>query len=218
MSRKIIISESAYDETFAYFEDKGFEVIVFKSMEKPYPAVSDHPDMFMVYDEELYLEGDVDLDGIHCSTLGDKYPETVKYNVAIVGHYVICKKDAVDENLLNHLEGKYQIIDVNQGYSKCATAVVKDKIITSDSGIYKACCGKIDALLIDEGHILLPGLNHGFIGGTCVCFDDTVFFNGDIRKHKNYDAIKAFIDPMTIAYVNKPLRDIGSLIIIERSD
>jgi len=218
LSRKIIISQSAYDETFDYFINQGFEVIKFHSMNKPYEAVADHPDMFMVYDDKLFLEGDVKLEGIHCSRLGEKYPETVKYNVAIVGSYAIGKKSALDKTLFKHLEGKYDFLDVNQGYAKCSTAIIGKKIITSDLSIYKACSGKIDALLIDEGHILLPGLNHGFIGGTCVAFDDTVFFNGDITKHINYDAIKAFIDPLRISYVDKPLRDIGSFIIIERSD
>ncbi len=220
MKSKIVISESAYTETFNYFHNKGFEVITFKTMNKPYDAVADHPDMFMFYDELLFVERDVTIEGIKCSKLGLKYPDTVKFNLVKVDNKIICKYDLVDESIKQHIKDKYEIIDVNQGYAKCSTAVINNKIITSDKGIFNACKDKLDSLLISPGHIELPGLDYGFIGGTCVCVDDVVFFNGDITKHPDYQQIKTFIeqDKLKIEYVNKPLRDIGSFIIIERSE
>lgn len=217
---KIIISEKAYPETFDYFRDKGFEVIVFQQQNRPYEGVGHHPDMFVFYDEHLFVEKHVSLNGIRCEAMGEKYPDTVKFNIAVTEDYVICKSDAMSRVIKEHVEKTKEIIHVNQGYAKCATAVIGKAIITSDKGIYKATKEKMDVLLIEQGHILLPGFDYGFIGGTCTCFDQTVYFNGDIKKHPNYDKIHDFITNQgySIDCVNQPLMDIGSMIIIERSE
>jgi len=222
LNRKIIISEKAHTDTIDYFIKKDFEVVLFKDQLRPYDAVSHHPDMFMFYDEKLFLESDVTLEGITCGPLGNKYPETVKFNIAKVNNHIICKFDSVDETIKRHIkEQAYQIIDVKQGYAKCSTAVINDAIITSDKGIFRACeAENIKSLLIEPGHIVLEGLDHGFIGGSCVCFDETVFFNGDIKKHPDYQRIQAFITSLGkhIDDTKQPLTDIGSFIIIERSE
>ena len=222
MKRKIVISEKAHQETFDYFVLKGFEIIKFKDQLKPYKAVSHHPDMFMFFDDKLFVEKDIPLDGIRCESLGVKYPETVKFNLAKIGEFVVCKYDVISEGIKEHLKQKnYTIINVNQGYSKCSTAVIGDAFITSDKGIYDACIKEgIIGLLIRPGYIELPDLDYGFIGGTCVSYDDVVYFNGDITKHPDYEAIKSFITKRNkkIDYINIPLTDVGSFIIIERSE
>ncbi|MBI9015450.1 MAG: hypothetical protein JEZ08_24665 [Clostridiales bacterium] len=222
MKRKIVISEKAHQETFDYFVSKGFEIIKFKDQLKPYKAVSHHPDMFMFYDDKLFVEKNIPLDGIRCGSLGEKYPETVKFNLAKIGEFVVCKYDVVSETIKEHLRQKnYKIINVNQGYSKCSTAIVGNAFITSDKGIYDACIKEgITGLLIRPGSIELPDLDYGFIGGTCVSFDDVVYFNGNITKHPDYESIKSFITKTgkKIDYINIPLTDVGSFIIIERSE
>ncbi|MCH4889508.1 hypothetical protein EZV73_18145 [Acidaminobacter sp. JC074] len=221
MRPKIIISEKAYDEAFDYFIEKGFEIIRFSSQDKPYEAVSHHPDMFLFYDDKLFVEGDCEIEGVRCERLGPKYPETIKYNIAKVGDYVICKYSHISARVKKHIEEKnYKVIDVNQGYAKCSTAIIRDSIITSDQGIFDACKDKLDCLLIEPGHIELPGLDYGFIGGTCLTFDDTVFFHGDITKHPDYEKIRVFIEKkhMRIDYLKRPLMDIGSFIVTERSE
>lgn len=222
MKRKVVISEKAHQETFDYFASMGFEIIKFQDQLKPYKAVSHHPDMFMFYDDKLFVEKDIPLEGIRCESLGIKYPETVKFNLAKIGEFVVCKYEGISEGVKEHLKQKnYQIINVNQGYSKCSTAIIGDAFITSDKGIYEACIKEgIIGLLIRPGYIELPDLDYGFIGGTCVSYDDIVYFNGDITKHPDYEAIESFITKMNkkIEYINIPLTDVGSFIIIERSE
>lgn len=215
------MSEEAYPETVEYFTKKGMEVIKFPRQNKPYEAVCHHPDMFMFYDEKLFVEPSCGVSGVKCELLGEKYPQTIKYNIAKVANSVICKYEDISDTVRAHIESAgYSVINVKQGYSKCSTAIVGHSIITSDKGIYEACRSQIDSLLIQSGHIELPGLDHGFIGGTCVSFDDTVFFNGDIEKHPDYARIKGFIEKqnMKIEYLKHPLMDIGSFVIVERSE
>lgn len=208
-----------YKETIDYFNRLGYETILFKKQNRPYEAVSHHPDMFMFYDDDLFLEAGVDLEGIHGEAIGSKYPETIKYNVAKIGRYVICHRLLAD-CLKDHFTKKdYELIHVKQGYAKCSTATVGDGIITSDKGIYDAC-HMMDRLLIRPGHILLPGMSTGFIGGTCVTLEGRVFFNGDITKHPDYALIKNFVEAKgyEIDYIDQPLMDVGSFIVIERSE
>lgn len=217
----MILSEMVYQETLDYFKNQGYETILFKKQNKPYEAVCHHPDMFMFYDDELFLENSIELEGIHGEAIGIEYPETIKYNVAKVAGYVICHKEHVAECLKAHFTKKnYEWIHVNQGYAKCSTAVIGDGIITSDKGIYNACAGKVDRLLIRSGHIQLPGMSTGFIGGTCVCMNGRVFFNGDITEHPDYDSIRLFIESKgyEIDCIKRPLMDVGSFIVIERSE
>ncbi len=211
------MSEYAYQETIDYFS-QFFEIILFKDQKRPYPGVSAHPDIFLFYDEKLFVEKNIELDGIRCEEIGNTYPLDVKFNIAKIDDYIICNTKYISDSIKNHIiEKGYEIIHVKQGYAKCSTLVVKHGIITSDKGIYKACKGKIDALLIEEGGILLPPLSHGFIGGAAVCFNNIVFFNGDITKHRDYNRIRDFIlkRGLEIKYIKRPLMDIGSFIIIE---
>ncbi len=214
---KIVISENAYKETIDFLSD-FFDVIVFKDQHRPYKAVSNHPDIFMFYDKKLFIEKNIDLDGVPCEEIGNEYPEDVKFNIAKIDNYIICNEQYISDIIKRHIkENNYEIINVKQGYAKCSTLIIKHGIITSDKGIYKACKGKVDALLIEEGDILLPPLSHGFIGGSAVYFNDIVFFNGDITKHRNYEKIREFIlrRGLEIRYIDRPLMDIGSFIIIE---
>lgn len=216
--KTVIINCEASQAVQDYFIEKGYELYLF-SGNKAYPAVSNHPDLYLFYDGELFVEPSVLLEGIVCSSIGESYPDHVKYNVAKVGDYVICHPKYVDEKLFNHLEERYTIISVKQGYSKCSTLVVDESsIITSDLGIYKAVQQfNLNALLISPGHILLNGLDYGFIGGAGVRVEKSVFFCGDITKHPDYEKIKDFIEKreLKIEYTKEPLMDLGSLFIIE---
>lgn len=222
---KVIMSQLASKQTKDYFVSKGFEVIEFKGSKQTYDAVDDHPDMYLFFDDTLFAEASVELE---CSLLkgeaiGSKYPDNIKYNVVKVGRHVIGKFAHTAEVLKSHFNTKnYELIDVNQGYSKCSTAVVDDhSIITSDKHIKKqALKFGIDVLLIDPGHIVLEGLDHGFIGGAVVSFDNIVFFNGDVSKHPNYKAIKIFVENRhkKLEWIDEPLTDIGSFILLQKEE
>lgn len=225
MNSIIVISDSAPEALVEYFEFKGFNVILFEKMDKPHEAVSNHPDMFMFYDDILFLEKDVTQslseNAVKSELIGNEYPSDIKYNICKVGNKIICKYEYISSDIIKHFkERKYKILNVNQGYAKCSTCIVDDdSIITADKSISKICIDNdIDVLLIEPGHIILKKFNYGFIGGASVMFDDIVFFNGDITEHPDYDAINSFIKSKNkkIEYMNYPLEDLGSFIIINK--
>lgn len=130
-----------------------------------------------------------------CEEIYDfKYPSCVKLNCAIINDKIICNKKYADKSVENKFQNK-TLINVNQGYTKCSTAIVEgNAIITSDISIYNAAVkNKIDCLKISEGGISLCESYGGFIGGACFKADkDTLAFTGDVRKHPDYISIKAF--------------------------
>ena len=149
-----------------------------------------------------------------------KYPECVKLNIAIVGHYAICNFKYSDKAVINTLKKyNYELINVNQGYAKCSVSVVGDEaVITSDNSIFRAVQGKIDCLKIQEGHIYLCEKYGGFIGGSSFLSDkSTLAFTGDITAHPDYINIKSFcrnhgVDVMSLS--KSPLCDVGGVVVI----
>jgi len=126
------------------------------------------------------------------------------------------------------------LVDVPQGYTRCCCLPVDDtSFITSDRGIEKALTAAgADVLLIEKGHIELPGFEYGFIGGCAghvimppgdTSYDynghmvPTILFNGDLSKHPNFESIIRFINErkIDIAYFEDyPLTDIGSILAL----
>ena len=121
------------------------------------------------------------------------------------------------------------MVDVPQGYSRCCCLPVDDtSFITSDRGIEKALTAAgADVLLIEKGHIELPGFDYGFIGGcaghimvpsnddSCYGERQAILFNGDISSHPDYERITAFINERGIDityFKDYQLTDIGSII------
>lgn len=218
--KRIILSKDASKATLNYFIKEGYAIDLFQG-KKTYEAVRNHPDLYMFYDGILFCAPSVDVkvDKVIGPDIGEKYPENIKYNLAKVGNHIIGMEKMVPEVLKKHfVDSGYNFIDVHQGYAKCSTAIIDDEsIITSDKGIYlKALENNIKGLLIGPGHILLPGLSYGFIGGCTLAHKDKVFFNGDIRKHPDYERIKNFVEKrnLKIDFIKEPLMDLGSFIVL----
>lgn len=149
------------------------------------------------------------------------YPKDCALNAARVGNNIICSRDALSPVLLKYYcEHEYNIIDVKQGYSKCACAVVSDcAIITEDSPIAaKAEKSGIDVLLLKPGFVSLPGYEHGFIGGAAGLIDSsTLAFNGDITAHPQFSDIKAFLEKHGVNYLcitDEVLTDCGGILLL----
>jgi hypothetical protein len=158
------------------------------------------------------------------SRLGNKYPQTIPYNVARVGKYALHNTkytDPVLKELL--LAEQVEFIHTNQGYTKCLTCVVdSNSIITSDSDICKrAGAAGIDALLIEpDESIRLEPFNMGFIGGaTGLIGRKRLAVTGDLRFHKNYQRILDFLSLKRVDLVmlnDDKLIDLGTIIPIEQ--
>lgn len=154
---------------------------------------------------------------------GKKYPEDVGLCACTAGRYLICRAGAADPLLLRLVaQNGFEIIDVNQGYTKCSCAVTGDgSVITSDNGIASALQHRgIPVLTISPGHISLPGYNTGFIGGCAGLFGDVLYFAGDLQSHPDHEKIKDFCAahgtrPLSLtdssSHTPEPLFDVGSL-------
>lgn len=156
------------------------------------------------------------------SDIGQKYPSNVLLNAVYMNEMLFCKADAVDRSVTKYCEeNRIKLINVNQGYTKCSTAVLDDCFITADKGIFKAMTENgVEGLLIESGDIDLDGVDYGFIGGCCL-FDDIGYghlgFTGNIFKHKSYEKIEKFLCSRRKSFgcfTDKKLYDIGGFVII----
>ncbi len=148
------------------------------------------------------------------------YPKDIAYNVLISGKTAAANFLYTDSAVKETLEKQgYELLNVRQGYAKCASVVFKNAVITADTSIIKAISKKdIDVLFVSQGGVRLDGYEYGFLGGASGFAFGKLLFFGDITKHKDYEKIKAFTEKheITIDYIeNFPLTDVGTIIGIE---
>lgn len=155
--------------------------------------------------------------------LSSEYPNDILFNAARVGKWLVCNEKYTERVILDSVERNH-IIPTKQGYAKCSVLVVDERsIITADRNIQRkaSACG-IDALLIQQGHIVLPGYDYGFIGGsTFKPRPDVIYFTGNVQSHPDYPLIKAFLEKRDITVINgssEMLLDVGSILPIKETD
>lgn len=167
-------------------------------------------------EEIKIVEGQTDLNA--------KYPGDVICNVARCDNFAIGNKKVTDPILLDLLnDAGVEFINVNQGYSACSCLIVSDQkksgVITADEMIYDKIRQKgIKVLLIPpQKNILLPGYNHGFIGGIAGCKDGVLYISGQLEYLESYHEIIEFLKNFDIRIVElskKSPIDIGGMIFI----
>lgn len=122
-----------------------------------------------------------------------------------------------------------KVIGIRQGYARCMCLPVdNESFIVSDDAIYRPLEAQgAKVLMIEPGHIKLPGFNHGFIGGTAgniyinsdgMTDQRAIVFNGDLSVHPDFKKITAFIKSRNILPVwfeSYGLEDIGSILAVE---
>ncbi|MCI9597339.1 MAG: hypothetical protein HFE75_08600 [Firmicutes bacterium] len=206
----IYVSETADSLLLEYLTEQGHQVRIIKATDVTYPPVSTHPDIYMcgLGPSRPVFFGCLE-------KLGPAYPENIRYNAVCTGKYFIHNLKRSDPELLEQAAAM-EAIHVSQGYTKCNVVIVdENSIITSDMGIYKACRGKLDALLVQPGHVKLRRFPYGFLGGASGRVGDAVVFNGDLSRHPDFAAISSFIKVRNLELVyfrQYPLEDIGSII------
>ena len=201
-------------------------------------AVKNHPDMYLLhFSEDLIFyaknicsvigESDLNLNYRGIQPLLDcsetiEYPKDVFLNSVVLGNRIICNRKFLHQDALEFaLQNNYDIINVNQGYTKCSICVVNENsIITEDAGIAKTLSDfGFDILFLENHSVMLPGYKYGFIGGASgKSSQDRLAFFGDIRKHPEYNNILSFLikhDVEPISLSHEPLLDLGSLIPFE---
>ena len=200
-------------------------------------AVSTHPDMQITHigGENIvcepscfeYYSGALTSLGFNVicgkTRLDSNYPADIAYNVARVGSRAIHKAYSTDGVILNFFKrDDISIIDVAQGYTKCAVAIVNENaVITADRGIAKALDGTgMEVLVISEGGVVLEGMSCGFIGGACgLAAPNLLIFCGNIEKHADYKRIKEFTSGHGVEILSLSsgsMIDIGSVIPIKQ--
>ena len=148
--------------------------------------------------------------------LGASYPEDVLFDALPMGETLYGKDGAVS----SVLQEKYsRFVAVKQGYARCSVAKLSEKAaVTADLGLAKALVNDgVDVLTIREGHIALPGYDHGFIGGAGGPLTDGVYvFFGNLLSHPDGEAILRFCEGHKISAVSlseEPLSDHGGLLV-----
>lgn len=228
----IFLSETADKAFIEYMSTKG-TVILIPRDERFDERIGSHPDLVIaIIDGTIIIDKDAhrfiyqQLDALGVpyvignSRLSRSYPQDIANNAVITKDFLIHNLKYTDPLLLLHSKySKKRLIHVKQGYTKCSTVVVNDNsIITGDQGIYEAVKESMNALFVSPGHVLLEGYDNGFLGGASACFEDSVVFYGDISKHPDFTAIKAFIQAAQkelIYFEDIALTDIGSILVYD---
>lgn len=225
-----------HPEVIAVLHSFGTEVIVAPENKSVQQPVRSHADMtvlhmggdsFISYDETMASE--LRSIGAKCGlpelTQSSVYPHDIGLNCLIIGKYLVCNTRYCDSNVLKiAIASGRDIIDVNQGYARCSTAVIDEhSVITADKGIAKRLLGEtLDVLLIRQGFIELPGYDHGFIGGCCAKLSsDKILFCGDVMTHPDGAEIKEFISARGIEIISTgdhQLFDFGGVVCVEEYD
>lgn len=209
------------------------------------PRIASHPDIYMC---QLGLWSEAGLFIGDPERLHPGYPDEIIYNAVCTRDYVLHLLEKTDPDLMDSIvtwrrslaanqfyrhdassAGETKVIGVRQGYSRCMCLPVDNgSFIVSDESLSKPLESQgADVLLIQKGHIKLPGFDYGFIGGTAgniyVRNEDgteqrAVIFNGDLSVHPDFKAIVSFIRSRNILPVwfeDYALEDIGSILAIE---
>lgn len=223
----LIISNKASFEFKHFLTDQNIDFI--ETIDNPNldRRIADHPDLslFVLDSDNIIVAEEVysyykdkfsSKNLINGSSVSKKYPKDCIYNLFTFKDFYI-HNDFTEENIARFLkERDYKHLFVKQGYSRCSIIPLRESLLTSDYGIYKALKDKVDIILLENDKIYLDGFDQGFIGGTCGKAHDKLVFTGDISRHKSFEIIKKACDRenIEIIYPNIPLTDLGSLICI----
>ena len=228
-----IIDYRTSDEEILELEKLGLDFLLCPPCSEVHTSISGHPDMQLVLINYNTILVHKEIDDMFCSQLSIKnirfykshnklfqdYPHDIILNSLILGDKFVHNLKYSDPVLLNLVKGK-ELINVNQGYTKCSTAIVNEKaIITSDMSILRALQNtSIDILYVPPGDIELNGLEYGFIGGTCgLLKKGFLAFFGDLNQYAYGESIIQFLEKHNVKpiYLRKgKLVDRGSLFII----
>ena len=229
MSRAIL--SDRYPEYAEKLTSLGYTVIPSERVDCFIPYERDHADMqCLIIDDTAFVLsccqslanalGSVYNVVLCGGGISGRYPDNIALNAAVVGKYVICKTDSLDEKVKEHCRKHgYELINVRQGYAKCSCAAVSDNaIITADMSIYRALRDTaIETLPIGQGSVRLEGAGYGFIGGASGYDSEkkTLYFCGNIDTHPDSGSIRAFCekyDTDIVCLTDGELTDIGGII------
>ncbi len=147
------------------------------------------------------------------------YPRGAAMCAVVLEGFVIHRLDITDPGILAYCrERAFREINVRQGYARCSCLPVDGKsVITADPGICAALSRvpELRVLRVSPGHVSLPGFKTGFLGGAAGRVGDEILFNGDLKRHPDFEAIRDFIASRGLGvrfFESFALEDVGSII------
>ncbi len=190
-----------------------------------YEAVSGHPDIFFHKSDDkiiyapntpvryLKLLQQSELNLI-CGEkpLGEKYPHTVLYNALADDEKFYCNESHIDSSIKELHAGK-TLVNLKQGYVACNMILGRNSVLSSDKGI----CKITGAAYFNPGKILLAGVKHGFIGGSCSIFKDKLLVNGSLKHSGDPAVLEKFAEDNELEIIelyDGPLIDGGGLLLL----
>ncbi len=197
-----------------------------------YPAISGHPDIFFCQAPGYLIVApnlpensfnQLAKHGIGFRvgglTVGPRYPSSCRYNAVATDTFLIHNFRHTDLMITRTLED-LQSIHVEQGYCRCNLLPLKGGyFITSDEGIYHELeRNDLQGLKVHPSGIQLDGFPHGFFGGCCGVFDNTVFLNGNLNHFPEGKKVREFLVELEYEIVelaDGPLVDVGSILFIK---
>ena len=223
--------------------EHGLTPLPLPSFSRLGPAVCGHMDtLFCILEGKLYCHRDyyadpaarqaldrfASLSGLAVETtiqpIGPDYPDDILFNVLCMEHDLFGLLPKVSKKIIEAARRSgYRLHSVRQGYARCSACPVgSGGVITADPGLGESFReAGYDVLLIRPGHISLPGLNQGFIGGCAGRIGDALVFCGDLDTHPDAPGIREFaaLHGMSCqSFGNGPLTDIGGFAILAEKD
>ena len=205
--------------------------VPFATRDITYEAVSGHPDLFFCQHEQQIVVAS-NMPESYLATLqshnisfvqgklrvGKIYPETSRYNAVVTDEFLIHNTRHTD-TLLKEIFSKKEFIPVNQGYTRCNLLVLNNSLfITSDKGIFNQLQKRyLDVHYFSPGGILLPGFEHGFLGGCLGIFANMVFVLGRLSRFPEGKKLITLLESRHYKIVelyDGPLFDGGSLFFL----
>lgn len=197
-----------------------------------YSAISGHPDIFFCQtNKNLVLAPNLPEKYLRMlqkqrvrfevggKSVENKYPGTATYNASIGNRYLIHNLNYTDVSILD-ASHELEHIHVNQGYARCNLISLNDGVfITSDPGIHKTLIGNgLACKLFPAENIVLPGFDHGFVGGACGVWDQKIFLCGSLRHYswsKSFASLVESAGFQIIELSDGLLHDVGSMFFID---
>ena len=212
--------------------NKMGKLVEFETTGITYDAISGHPDIFFCQmDNELVVAPNLPEHMIHhLNTNGvafkvgqqpvnETYPNSAIYNAVCTQSHIIHNLKITDPVILKTADRK-NLIHIKQGYSRCNLLPLNsNRFITSDMGIQKSLVNAgLTSIQINPKEILLPGFSHGFFGGACGIFQNTVYIIGKLDYLEEGDDLRDFIHSSgydIVELYDGPLFDGGSIIFLD---
>ena len=231
MSRFALVSPDADDEILKSLKKLDYIPLPLPKTPLVDKRISGHPDIQLFpADKKIFCHPDIPKSFVKkiencaevkvCTTqLHREYPRDIPFNIAYTGEVAFHKKEFTDPLIIEFFnERKIKLINVEQGYAKCSTLIVDStRIITPDSSIHQAALGvPMESLLVEPGHVDLPGFDNGFIGGASGSDGNNIILTGTISHHPDYKRIMEFMEKSgkrIIFLSKKRVVDLGTIFL-----